>query len=386
MPLKQFATLQRGYDLPHGRRKPGSVPVVTSSGIGDSHSEAKVAGPGVVTGRYGTIGKVFYIKEAFWPLNTTLYVKDFHGNDPLFVANLLRTIDFHSHSGKSGVPGVNRNDLHELIVLRPPLAAQRAIGSAIADVDAILDALDQLIAKKCDITIGATQQLLSGACRLPQFGRGGESFQRSDLGMIPGDWEVARLGDRTLKVGSGLTPTGGSRVYKQHGRPFVRSQNVGWGQLLMDDIAYLDDDTHARFHETEIRDRDVLLNITGASIGRSTVADARITGGNVNQHVCIIRPKVTELDPIYLNQYLISGPGQRQIDSFQAGGNREGLNFGQIKSFRIPLPTLKEQIAIGDVITDMRSEIAALQQRRDKTLLLKQGMLQELLTGRTRLI
>jgi len=154
----------------------------------------------------------------------------------------------------------------------------------------------------------------------------------------------------------------------------------------MDDIAYLDDDTHARFHETEIRDRDVLLNITGASIGRSTVADARITGGNVNQHVCIIRPKVTELDPIYLNQYLISGPGQRQIDSFQAGGNREGLNFGQIKSFRIPLPTLKEQIAIGDVITDMRSEIAALQQRRDKTLLLKQGMLQELLTGRTRLI
>ena len=94
---------------------------------------------------------------------------------------------------------------------------------------------------------------------------------------------------------------------------------------------------------------DVLLNITGASIGRSTVADSRIVGGNVNQHVCIIRVKPDELNPVLLNQYLISEHGQKQIDSFQAGGNRQGLNFGQIRSFKITLPpTEGEQTRIAD--------------------------------------
>ena len=101
--LGMIATLQRGYDLPHRVRKPGSVPVVTSSGLSDTHEEARVPGPGVVIGRYGTIGEVFFIQEDYWPHNTTLFVKDFHGNDPLFIAYLLRTIDYRSHSGKSGV-------------------------------------------------------------------------------------------------------------------------------------------------------------------------------------------------------------------------------------------------------------------------------------------
>src|SRR3954454_5605594 len=106
------ATLQRGYDLPYRLRKPGLIPIVTSSGIEDTHCESRSKGPGVVTGRYGTIGEVFFVRGDFWPLNTTLYVRDFHRNDPLFVSYLLKTIDFKSHSGKSGVPGVNRNDLH----------------------------------------------------------------------------------------------------------------------------------------------------------------------------------------------------------------------------------------------------------------------------------
>ena len=76
------------------------------------HDMAQVCGPGIVTGRYGTIGEVFYIRKSFWPLNTTLYVREFRGNEPLYLSYLLRTIDFASHSGKSGVPGVNRNDIH----------------------------------------------------------------------------------------------------------------------------------------------------------------------------------------------------------------------------------------------------------------------------------
>lgn len=86
LPLGELITLQRGFDLPSQDRKPGNVPIVSSSGISDYHSEVGVKGPGVITGRYGTIGQVFLIKEDYWPLNTTLWVKNFHGNDPQFAS------------------------------------------------------------------------------------------------------------------------------------------------------------------------------------------------------------------------------------------------------------------------------------------------------------
>src|SRR5205085_4166295 len=178
-------------------------------------------------------------------------------------------------------------------------------------------------------------------------------YKQTEVGVIPEDWEVCSLGDRVTKVGSGITPTGGEKVYKKEGRPFLRSQNVGWGSLLLDDIAFIDDETHGSFSSTEINLDDVLLNITGASIGRSAVADVRLLGGNVNQHVCIIRTDANKLNPYYLNFFLLSENGQKQIDSFQAGGNRQGLNFGQIKSFQIPLPSLPEQRSIVTVLSDV---------------------------------
>ncbi|EGF30614.1 Type I restriction-modification system, specificity subunit S [Oxalobacteraceae bacterium IMCC9480] len=135
VPLGDVITLQRGFDLPSQKRKPGKVPIVSSSGVSDYNSEVGVKGPGVVTGRYGTIGQVFLIKEDFWPLNTTLWVKNFHGNDPHFASYLLRTIDFRSCSDKSSVPGVNRNDLHRIPVLRPPLAEQKSIALILGTLD-----------------------------------------------------------------------------------------------------------------------------------------------------------------------------------------------------------------------------------------------------------
>jgi type I restriction enzyme, S subunit len=119
MELGQFIELKRGYDLPKNNRETGSVPLVSSSGESDFHSVAKVSGPGVVTGRYGTIGKVFYIEEDFWPLNTTLYVRDFKGNDPLFVYYFLKTISYSDYSDKAAVPGINRNHLHKAQIRVP---------------------------------------------------------------------------------------------------------------------------------------------------------------------------------------------------------------------------------------------------------------------------
>ncbi len=193
------------------------------------------------------------------------------------------------------------------------------------------------------------------------------------------EWKDRELGPMTNKIGSGITPLGGDKNYKTSGRPFIRSQNVGWGELLLDDVAFIDEETHATFDATEIVESDVLLNITGASIGRSAIADLRIIGGNVNQHVCIIRVKRDELNPVLLNQFLISERGQKQIDSFQAGGNRQGLNFGQIRSFEIPVPpTEKEQRRIADCFSALDARIGA---EADKLAALKthkKGLMQQL--------
>jgi type I restriction enzyme S subunit len=205
-------------------------------------------------------------------------------------------------------------------------------------------------------------------------------YKQTEVGVIPEDWTEVRLGEKTTKVGSGITPTGGERVYKSEGRPFIRSQNIGWGTLLMDDIAFIDDKTHATFQDTEIENDDVFLNITGASIGRSALADNRVKGGNVNQHVCIIRTIKNQLNPQFLNYFLLSSIGQKQIDSFQAGGNRQGLNFGQIRSFRVFLPpTLAEQEAIAEALSDADALIEAMEQLLAKKRQVKQGAMQELL-------
>lgn len=208
----------------------------------------------------------------------------------------------------------------------------------------------------------------------------------TDIGDLPKDWLTIKISDFTTKIGSGKTPTGGNGRYRDAGRPFVRSQNVGWGRLRTDDLVFIDEATHAEFPASEISQGDVLLNITGASIGRSTVVDNRVIGGNVNQHVCIIRMDPQLADFRFINFILLSPVGQRQIDSFQAGGNREGLNFSQVGSIVTPLPpTRAEQEAIAEALSDADAVIESLERLLVKKRQIKQGAMQELLTGRKRL-
>jgi type I restriction enzyme S subunit len=109
---------------------------VSSSGVSDYHSIPKVKGPGVVTGRYGTLGQVYFLTEDYWPLNTTLYVCDFKGNDPRFVSYFLRSVDFLAYSDKAAVPGLNRNHLHQALVSYPTdIAEQRTIAHILGTLD-----------------------------------------------------------------------------------------------------------------------------------------------------------------------------------------------------------------------------------------------------------
>ena len=206
-------------------------------------------------------------------------------------------------------------------------------------------------------------------------------YKQTEVGLIPEDWDVRILEDMASKIGSGITPRGGVTVYKDEGRPFVRSQNIGWGSLKLDDIKFITDEIHSTFPNTEIKLNDVFLNISGASIGRSSYATIPLIGGNVNQHVCIIRTDKNKLNYLFLNKVLLSSIGQKQIDSFQSGGNREGLNIGQIKTFQIPLPpTLTEQKAIAQVLSNTDAFIQALEKKISKKKYIKKGVMQKLLT------
>ncbi len=320
---------------------------------------------------------------------------------------------------------INQITNKDMAGFKVPLPAdvteQTTIAKALSDVDALITSLKKLIAKKRAIKTAAMQQLLTGKKRLPPFCTGmclsgdamdgkepictgtnlsGDAmdgkepidqthtgYKQTELGEIPEDWVVIDIGSITTKVGSGKTPKGGSTVYLSYGRPLVRSQNVGWGDLKLDDVAYISEEIHKTFLGSELCKGDILLNITGASIGRCTTASKELVGGNVNQHVCIIRVDSLKIDSRIIASLILSDEGQRQIDSFQAGGNREGLNFTQVKALRFSLPeTKEEQTSIANILCDMDGNIKKLEQRLNKTQQLKQGMMQELLTGRTRLL
>lgn len=135
IPLNEFITLQRGFDLPQDKRVMGEIPVVASTGIVGYHNEEKVQAPGVVIGRSGSIGGGQYITTNFWPLNTTLWVKDFKGHHPRFVYYLLKSIDFSQFNVGSGVPTLNRNHLSGILVADTSYNYEKKISDIIGVLD-----------------------------------------------------------------------------------------------------------------------------------------------------------------------------------------------------------------------------------------------------------
>ena len=358
-------TLQRGFDLPHRQRREGKVPIVSSSGISGSHDCAAVPGPGIVTGRYGTIGDVFYMTEDFWPLNTTLFVRDFKGNEPLFLSYLLRTCDFATHSGKSGVPGVNRNDIHQLRITLPPLPEQRAIAEALSDVDGLLGCLEALIAKKRAIKQAAMQQLLTGKTRLPGF---------------TAEWETKRLGG-IADIKNGATPSTQVASYWDGTIPWCTPTDITStpGKYL--------ENTERRITEAGLTSCAASLLPAGSLLlcSRATIGEVRIaqteicTNQGFKSLVC--RKGISNEFLYYLILTLKPQMLERAIGStFLEIGKRD------ISTIATSLPAEDEQTAIATVLSDMDAEIAALEARRDKTRAIKQGMMQQLLTGRVRLV
>jgi len=321
-----------------------------------------------VTGRYGTIGNVFYVEEDFWPLNTTLFVSDFHDNDPLFVSYLLRTIDFKSHSGKSGVPGVNRNDIHELDVAIPPtVSEQEAIAEALSDADALIESLEQLIAKKRLIKQGVMQELLTGKRRLPGF-ETKPGFKQTEVGLIPKDWEVDSLGNISNCLDNLRIPLSQSQRAKIGGAyPYCGANGV---------VDHIND---------YIVDNDIILMAEdGGNFDQYMTRPIayRVKGKCwVNNHAHILTAR-SATDQDYLFYSLV----HKNILSYISSGTRAKLNKSEMLKIEIGLPPSKrEQAAIAATLSDIDTDLDATSDRLRNTQQLKQGMMEQLLTGKIRL-
>ena len=194
----------------------------------------------------------------------------------------------------------------------------------------------------------------------------------------------SRIKDLVVKVGSGVTPRGGAEVYQNVGVPFYRSQNVTDFGFLMDDIAHISDEINEKMSNSKILPLDVLLNITGASIGRCYYTSEHFTHGNVNQHVCIIRPIQRKISTSFLHFSIISTKGKEYIKYTQTGGNRDALTIEDIKNYSFNVPSLEDQKRIVSFLDSKLSKIgktvSLLSQKRDAYLRLKKSIIDKAVT------
>lgn len=238
--IGNFAPLQRGFDLPTTKVEAGDYPVVYSNGIVRNHKTFQVKGAGIVTGRSGTIGKVHYIENDFWPHNTTLWVTSFGDAHVKFVYYLFKYIGFERFKSGSGVPTLNRNDAHSFKITVPTkVDEQTAIATALSDVDNLIQSLEKLIAKKEAIKTGTMQQLLTGKTRLPEFTTHADGsikgFKQTELGRIPEDWKVAELGT-LVNIKSGESPSKFS--FYNDGIPYYKVEQLNNGKVYACETPY----------------------------------------------------------------------------------------------------------------------------------------------------
>lgn len=204
------------------------------------------------------------------------------------------------------------------------------------------------------------------------------------IGQIPEHWELKKIKHVTSKIGSGVTPSGGGATYLDEGIPLLRSQNIHFNRIDLNDVARISEKVHHSMSNSKVRKNDVLLNITGGSIGRCYFVETS-EEMNVNQHVCILRPKKNIIS-IFLNAVLASEVGQGQIWYFQQGGGREGLNFQALKNFDIALPPIEEQILISKKVEEIYQQFgnmnAHIQMQIEKLKEYKTTLINDAVTGK----
>jgi type I restriction enzyme, S subunit len=351
----------------------GIVPSETmtvSEKTADKLSEFKLASGEIVIGRRGEMGRCAVVldAQAGWLCGTGSMIVRPKGTNANFLQRVLssRQVIAAIENASVGTTMVNLNQgtLSGLKIQFPPFTEQVAIATALSDVDDLLSGLDKLIAKKRDLKQAAMQQLLTGKTRLRGF-EVQAGVKQTEVGVIPNDWDVFRFDQQFNISAGGDVQRELSSAYQDDVHPYPIYSNALIGAGLYGYCSYADHPAKS-------------LTITArGTLGVATYRDHKYTAIG---RVLVLEPK-RESACAFFADYINS-----QVAFAIESTGVPQLTAPQIGAYSIAVPPLSEQSAIANVLSDMDAELAALEARREKTHLLKQAMMQELLTGKTRLV
>jgi type I restriction enzyme, S subunit len=322
--LGEICDFLYGGSLPEAKRQDGKITVYGSNGSVGWHNQAITSGPSIIVGRKGSIGKVHFSHQPCYPIDTTYYIeKTKKSSDLTWLYYLLLSLNLSDLNKSAAVPGLNRDDAYAKRVLFPPLEEQQRIAR---------------IASKCDRirrTRRYTQQLSDTYLQsvfLEMFG---------DPARNPKGWDIKPLGDFLSFITSG--GRGWAEYYSSSGARFIRSLDVQMNHISDSEVVYVQPPAGAEAERTKVKENDVLLTITGSRIGRVAPVPKVLEDAHISQHVAILRLR-GDINPFYLSIFLSQKQGgQEQITKMQYGQTKPGLNFDQIKKFKIPVPPLSSQ-------------------------------------------
>ena len=391
--LGNVITLKRGYDLPARDRRNGPVPVVSSSGITDHHSDSKVSGPGVVTGRYGTLGQVYFVPNDFWPLNTALYVRDFKGNDPRFISYFLRSLDFSSFSDKAAVPGLNRNHLHEEAVRVPgTLAEQRTIAHILGTLDdkielnrrmnATLEAMARALFRSWFVDFDPVRDKMEG--RDPGLPKDiadlfPDRMVESELGEIPRGWMVRTLGDLCHKPQYGYTASANGEPV---GPQFLRITDINKESWVSWSRVPYCEATNAELLKYRLNKGEVLI-ARMADPGHGILVEEDVEAVFASY---LIRFKPIETHHARLLQYWLKSDAYWQLVTGQAAGTtRVSLNARVLSQFPLVVPPDSVASAFAEAVGALRDRLVRSARETESLAALRDTLLPKLVSGELRL-
>ncbi|HGY2360862.1 TPA: restriction endonuclease subunit S, partial [Escherichia coli] len=353
------------------------------------------SGEALLVARVGAnAGRLNYVCGEYGVSDNTILVKTKpeHSIDYLkywLIRKNLNTLVFGS-----GQPLITGTQLKELALPLPSKTEQAAIANALSDVDALIGEQEKLIAKKQAIKTATMQQLLTGRTRLPQFALREDGTPKgtkpSELGEIPEDWEVVEFGCTLKEFRNGYAFS--ANGYSSTGTPIITMAQIGLSGSFQFDISKVnkwDSEQQDSLKEFWVRDGDLLIAMTDVTpdknlIGQMTIAKL---GGIalLNQRVGLLRLKNEIAYTGYFSFLSCLPVWKTYCKGVASLGVQANIGTSDIRKAKVPLPSIKEQTAIASILSNMDAEIQALEQRLGKTRQIKQGMMQELLTGKTRL-
>jgi type I restriction enzyme, S subunit len=363
--IENFAVITTGSKNTQDRIEDGLYPFFVRSQTVERINSYSFEGEAVLTAGDGVgTGKVFHYINGRFDIHQRVYrISNFAERVNGYFFYLYFSTHFYNRimqmTAKSSVDSVRRDMISRMQVALPPTEAeQRAIATALSDVDALLAGLDRLLAKKRDLKQAAMQQLLTGQTRLPGF---------------KGKWEVKRLGE-ICEIAMGRTPPRLNQAFWGHGYKWLSIADLQ-SKVVSDSKEEI---TELAASTMTIIPKGTLLMSFKLSLGRLCFAGCDLF---TNEAICSFNKVQANADFLYyvLRRTDFSLYGKQAVKGYT-------LNKESLRIIEVSLPPLPEQTAIAEVLTDMDAELAALEQRREKTRALKQAMMQELLTGKTRLI